>query len=325
MSTLRHIFFGLTLLFSFAGNAQDTLYTTPTSTIFTPQFDQTKYYQIITKYGAQFRGKVIHEAERDITFQDRRGNLKHIILKSDIKEVTPIGVSAKENITRFDDDYYSNYYMLVENVLPFKEGSFNATTHYLVENCNYAFSEHWSVSLNIIFVLPTSLGVKCSYPIGKDLYLGGNAFVWGLPGNDNNSSYYVPFMGASAKITKGDNNTNSTLGVGTIVIKDFDKSHNVGRSSPYVPLYYVNFAYTNRFSKHGAFNVESFLFPMFMSRSYSTVNLGMTGVSIKWIRDMNTQWNFGCYGVYLGDLRTLSSKSKVIPLPYLSYSYFIRG
>jgi hypothetical protein len=321
MSKLRHIFCGLILLFSLSGKAQDTL-STPSATIFTPQFDQNKYYQIITKYGAQFRGRVINETEKDIVFQDRRGNTKHTIYKSDIKEVTPMGLSSKENISRFDDDYYSNYYMLAENVLPFKEGSFNATTHYLVENCNFAFSEHWAASVNIIFILPTSIGVKCTYPIGKDLHLGGNVFVWGLPG-DANSSYYVPFMGASAKITKGDNNTNATLGAGTLLIKDFDKAHNAGRSSDYTPLYYVSFAYTNRFSKHGAFNVESFLFPLFISRSYTQANLGMTGVSIKWIRDTNVQWNFGCYGLYLGDLRNLNSKSKVIPLPYLSYSYFI--
>jgi hypothetical protein len=321
MSKSGHIFSALILLFALTGKAQDTL-NTASPTLFTPQFDQTKYYQILTKYGAQFRGKIIEESEKDITLQDRRGNLKHHIYKSDIKDVKPLGINTKENISRFDDDYYSNYYMLAENVLPFKEGSFNATTHYLVENCNYAFSEHWSASLNIIFILPTSIGVKCSYQIGRDLYLGGNVFVWGLP--DDNSKYSVPFLGASAKITKGDNNTNFTLGAGSIVIKDFDKPHNAGRSSDYVPLYYLNFAYTNRFSKHGAFNLESFLFPLFISRAYTSANLGLTGVSIKWIRDTNTQWNFGCYGVYLGDLRNLSSKSKVLPLPYLSYAYFIK-
>lgn len=321
MSTLRHIFFGFCLLFCLVGRAQDTL-NLDTPTLFTPQFDQSKYYQIVTKYGAQFRGKVIHEAERDITFQDRRGNLKHIILKSDIKDVTPLGISSKDNISRFDDDYYTNYYMLAENALPFKEGMLNTTSHYLIQNYNYAFSEHWTVSLNFIFIFPTSLGVKCSYPIGKDLYLGGNVFAWGLPGDNNN--YSVPFLGASAKITKGDDNTNATFGAGTLVIKDFDKAHNAGRSSAYVPLYYVNFAYTNRFSKHGAFNVESFLFPSFISRSYTSANLGITGVSLKWIRDTNTHWNFGCYGIYLGDLTKLSSHSKVVPLPYIAFSQFIK-
>jgi hypothetical protein len=318
MSKSGQIFCALLLCFSFLGKAQDTIKTIQ----FTPQFDQTKYYQITTKYDAQYRGKVVAETEKDIMFQDRRGNSKHRIYKSDIKDVKPLGMDAKENISRFDDDYYSNYYMLAENALPFKERSFNATTHYLVENCNYAFSEHWSASLNIIFILPTSIGVKCSYPIGRDLYLGGNVFVWGLP--QNNSRYFVPFMGASARLTKGDNNTNFTLGAGTLIIKDFDKTHNAGRSSDYSPLYYLNFAYTNRFSKHAAFNIESFLFPMVFSMAYSSVNLGLTGVSIKWIRNPNTNWNFGCYGVYLGDLRKLNSKSTVIPLPYLSYSYFIR-
>jgi hypothetical protein len=319
-NTFRHIFYLFILLLSFSGRAQDTLNTD----FFTPQFDKDKYYQITTVYGTQFRGTVIEETRVDITLLDKRSDLKHKIIKSDIKEVKPIGISAKDNISRFDDDYYSNYYMLSENALPFKEGAVTATTHYFVENIHYAFNENWSVSLNVLLFLPASVGVKCSFEISRNLYFGANAYVWALP-DDNMGNYQIPFMGMGARVTKGDDNTNFTIGVGGVAIKNFDNTiRSALRTNEYYPVYFLNFGYTSRFAKHGAFNIENFLFPQAFAVANQSINLNLTGFSIKWIRDTGTQWNFGCYGMYLGDLTKLNSNSKVLPIPYLSYTQFIR-
>jgi hypothetical protein len=174
----------------------------------------------------------------------------------------------------------------------------------------------------VLLILPISIGVKCSYEIGRDLYIGGNVYMYAVPG-DSNKIYQVPLVGGNVKITKGNNNRNFTLGVGGMMIDDNDP-HHAARSSTYFPIYYLNFAYTNRFSKHAVFNVENFLFPMAFSNPRGSINLNLTGVSIKWIRNPSVQWNFGCYGLYLGDLIKLNTKSKIVPIPYLSYARYLR-
>jgi hypothetical protein len=302
--------------------------TAPTTTMvnsnqgsFIPQFEKNKNYNITTVYGTKYRGTVAEETKESIVIRDKRTNTKHSVKKSEIKEVksangrTPAG-------SRFDDSYYSNFYMLSENALPFEKGSMNATTHIIIENCNYAFNKHWSISTNVFIILPISLGVKCSYEISKDLYFGANVYVYAVPG-DSSAIYKFPLAGGNIKVTKGDNNRNFTIGLGGMMIDD-KNPHHAGRSSTYYPIYYLNFAYTNRFSKHAAFNIENFLFPMAFSNPRGSINLNLTGASIKWIKSPSTQWNFGFYGLYLGDLIKLNTKSKVIPIPYISYARYLR-
>ncbi len=303
----------------FNGKAQDTLSNGP----FTPQFELGKYYQISMVYGSEYRGEVVEETKLAFVLLDKRSNLRHRLYKSDIKEVKPINAQIKNNIARFDDDYYSNYYMLVENALPYEEGSVSATCHYFIENVNYALSENWCLSMNVLLFLPSSIGVKCSYEIQKDLYFGANIYVWALPTNNTVGAYSIPLMGAGARVTKGDNNTNFTLGAGVMAIKNFDQVHTAMQQYDYTPVYYLNFAYTSRFAKHAAWNIENFLFPQAFSNPRGSVNLNLTGLSLKWIRNENIQWNFGCYGMYLGDLTKLNTNSKIIPIPYLSYTQFL--
>jgi hypothetical protein len=178
--------------------------------------------------------------------------------------------------------------------------------------------------MNIIIFLPASIGVKCSYEISKDLHFGANLYMWALPSDNNTSAYSIPFLGAGAKITKGDNNTNFTVGAGAVAVKDFDQVNNPMKKLDYTPVYFLNFAYSNRFAKHAALNIESFLFPQaFSNLRGGSVNLNLTGASIKWIRNSNVLWNFGCYGMYLGDLTKLNSNSQIIPIPYISYTQFL--
>ena len=314
---LRPILFIVSILCTINCKAQDTL------VAFTPQFELGKYYQITSIYDTEYKGEVVEETSKDIVILDRKSNMKHRLHKNEIKMIKPINASIKNNIGRFDDDYYTNYYMLVENALPYESGSINATTHYFIENINYALSENWSVSMNVLLFLPASIGVKCSYEISKDLYFGANVYMWALPADNTMGVYSIPLVGAGARITKGDNNTNFTIGAGAVAVKNFDQVNTPVQKLDYTPVYYLNFAYANRFAKHAALNIENFLFPQAFSNPRGSINLNLTGVSIKWIRNEDTQWNFGCYGMYLGDLTKLNTNSQIIPIPYISYSQFI--
>lgn len=293
---------------------------TSNKTSFVPQFEKGKYYEITMVYGTKYRCEVNEEAQTTIELRDKRTNTKHTLLKSEIKEVKTVNARALP-ASRFDDDYYSNFYMLSENALPFKEGCMSSTTHYFVQNYNYSFNEHWGVSVNAFFLLPISVGVKCSYEISKDLYVGANAYVFAVP--VDSGGYQVPLIGGIARVTKGDNNKNFTLGIGGAMVKD-DDVHRAARKSDYAKIYYLNFGFANRFAKRWIFNIENFLFPQAFTSPRGSINLNLTGISFKWASGHNTHWNFGCYGLYLGDLTKLNTNSTVIPLPYISFARFIR-
>jgi len=315
-----HIFI-LVMMFFFINevHSQDSIRNT-----FIPQFTKGQYYQITSIYETKYRGLVTEETADGIVVVDKKTNTKHHLKKQEIKQVTPIKTLSSLKPDRFDDDYYTNYYMIAENALPFKKDGANNTAHYfLLQNFNYNFSENWALSVNILGFLPTSIGVKCSYPIADDIYFGGNVYVYGLP-KANFNGYSVPLLGGMARITKGDNNTNFTLGAGVMAVNNkLDSSSSIGKSALFSQVYYLYFAYANRISKKLAVNAESFIFPQAFSNGRGgTVNLNITGVSLKWLRHPTVHWNFGCYGVYLGSLTKLTKNSKIFPIPYLSYAVF---
>lgn len=283
---------------------------------FVPTFDKGKFYLITTVYGSNYRGPVIEETPNSIIIVNKKTNTKHNIYKSDIKDANPISASKAYSASKFDDDYYANFYLMTENALPFEKNGLNSTAHYFVfDNINYSFNEHFAISTNIMVFLPVSIGVKCSFKLSEDVYFGGNAYIFGMP-NSNMNSYICPLFGGAARVTKGTNTENFTLGGGVMAFKITDSLQLAQRTSLYQPAYYVSFAYSNHFSKHLAFNLENILFPQ--------VNLNMTGVSLKWLRDPTDHWNFGCYGLYIGKLTQLNTKSKVLPIPYVSYSTFFK-
>lgn len=301
------------------GICQDTL-----NKYFIPQFTKGQYYQIESIYGTKYKGVVSEETYDEIVLTDKKTNFKHHLKKGEIRKVTPFKNLSALKSGKFDDDYYTNYYMIAENALPFIKDGANTTSHYfLLENFNYNFSEHWAMSVNILGFLPVSVGAKCSYQLADDIYFGANVYVYGFPGSNFNS-YAIPFIGSAARITKGDNNTNFTLGAGLIGVNNkLDTTTSKGKSALFSQVYYLYFGYANRFSKKLAFNVENFTFPQALSNGRGgSVNLNITGISLKWLRHTNVHWNFGCYGLYLGSLTKLNTNSKIIPIPYISYAAF---
>jgi hypothetical protein len=304
----------LTLLFTNASSlfSQDTL----ADTEFVPTFEKGLHYNISTVYGTYYRGPVIEETKNAITILNKKTNTKIELAKYNIKEARPISASKNYTVAKFDDDYYTNFYLMTENALPFEKQGLNSTAHYfLIDNINYSFNENWGVSANIFVFLPVSIGIKCSFKISENTYFGGNVYGYGTP-NGELSSFISPLFGGAARVTRGDRTENFTLGVGLMGFRITDSLQLSQRTSKYQPAYYVTFAYANRLSKHLALNIENILFPQ--------VNLNMTGLSLKWIRDVSDHWNFGCYGLYIGKFSQLNTKSQVIPIPYISYSTFFK-
>lgn len=313
------LFFCICLAHINTANCQDA-----NNQTFIPQFNKGEYYQIESIFGTKYKGIVTEETLDEVVLTDKKTKFKYHLKKGEIKTATSLKSLKSLKPGKFDDDYYTNYYMIAENALPFIKDGANTTSHYfLLDNFNYNFSEHWAASVNLLGFFPTSVGVKCSYPLSDDIYFGGNVYIYGFPTN-NFSRYTIPIMGAAARITKGDNNNNFTIGAGIIALNNrLDSATRQSRTALFSQAYYIYFGYANRFSRKLAFNAENFTFPQaFSNQRGGRVNLNFTGISLKWLRHPNVHWNFGCYGLYLGSLTKLTTKSQIIPIPYISYAAF---
>lgn len=289
--------------------------------VFIPQYSKTSYYTISTGYGMNYTGQILEETKNEIVILNKKTNTKHTVQKYDIKQSKIINAKELYKVPRFDDGYYANVYIMTQNALPFKREGVSATAHYfLYNNVSYAFNENVAVSANIFIFLPVSVGLKTSFKISDDLHFGANAFVYGLP---DENSYYMPLFGGGVKLTKGNDETNFTLGAGAAAFRITDSIQLINRTTKYQPVYYLSFGYSNRFSARFAFNVESILFPQASVGTYSQASLNMTGVAIKWLRNFDDHWTFGCYGLFLGKISQITTRSTVIPIPYVGYSVYM--
>lgn len=296
--------------------AQDTI---PES--FIPKYDKNLYYTISTIYGVNYTGPIAEETKNEIVIINRKTNTKHAVLKTDIKASKSISARELYKVPKFDDGYYSNLHIMTQNALPFRRDGVSATAHYFAyNNICYAFNENIAITTNILVFLPVSIGLKSSFKLSEDLYMGANAFVFGLP---NENSYYSPLFGCGLKLTKGTDESNFTLGAGAAAFRITDSTQLIYRTSKYQPVYYLSFGYSSRFSARFAFSIESILFPQASIGTYSQASLNMTGAAIKWLRNTEDHWTFGCYGLFLGKLTQLNTKSTILPIPYVGYSVYL--
>lgn len=304
------------LFLNFTVLAQDTI-----PEVFVPQFNKTLYYTISTVYGVNYTGQLLEETKHAIIILNKKTNSKHTIKKYDIKQSKVINAKELYKVPRFDDGYYANIYIMTQNVLPFRREGVSATAHYFVyNNMSYAFNEHVAVSANIFIFLPVSVGLKTSFKVAEGLYMGANAFTFGLP---DENRYYIPLFGGGIKLTKGTDETNFTLGAGAAAFRITDSIQLISRTTKYQPLYYLSFGYSNRISSRFTLNIESILFPQASFGNYSQASLNMTGASIKWLRNHNDHWTLGCYGLFLGKISQIRRGSSVIPIPYVGYSVYM--
>jgi hypothetical protein len=289
--------------------------------VFVPQFDKSQLYRINTIYDISYSGPVVEETEKKIVILNRKTNTKHALDKSEIKSSKIITSKELYNVPKFDDGYYSNYYMMTQNCLPFRREGVAATAHYFsYNNVSYAINENIAVTSNIFVFLPVSLGLKSSFKISENTYFGANAFIYGLP---SETGYYMPLVGGGFKISKGTDESNFTLGAGAAAFRITDSIQLLYRTTKYQPVYYLSFGYSNRLTAKLAINVESILFPQASVGTYSQASLNMTGVALKWLRNPEDHWTFGCYGLFLGKLSQISSKSTILPIPYIGYSVYM--
>ncbi len=276
-----------------------------------------KQYEITLNNGSKVTGFVTEETSELLTLEDKTKQQWYEVNKNDIKTAKP--VFDKNNLTGNTNyrEPSTNTYLISENALPYEKRKLSYNSHYfLLNNFSYAFTENWSISTNVIIILPVSIGVKCSYKIGNNLYISANAFVYGFPRRDTlngANEFILPFMGNMVRITKGNKFRNFTLGGSVNGVKEPDNGGvYTMRTHKYIPVYTALFAFTNQFSKSFSINFETRIFPQ--------IFLNITGLSFKWIRG-KADWNFGCYGMYLGKITQLNTNSQIIPLPYISYGW----
>ncbi|MGE0569286.1 MAG: hypothetical protein AB7O73_15210 [Bacteroidia bacterium] len=285
------------------------------------QFKKNTYYVLTMHDRSIKKGQVEEEFEIKILFVDFKTNKAEIIYKSEIKKYEE--VTKNELYAKLDeiDDYYSDNYLLTPNAIPFKKGGWSSTYHYGVfGNFGYGINENWGITANSIAILPVSIGVKSSHKIGNDTYFGGNVLAMALP---MESGYNLALFGGGGKITKGNSKVNFTAGAYVFGYRITDSLRLTQTTSIYSSVYCLTFSYSNRFSKYFALNIDNISFPQFTA-GLQQIGLNITGASLRWVRDPSEHWNFGVYGVYLGDLVQLRNglKGRVIPLPYISYSSY---
>jgi hypothetical protein len=292
-----------------------------TDTVEIPLFKKNTYYLLTMHDRSLKKGQIEEEFEIKILFVEFKTNKSEIIYKSEIKKYEVI--TKNELYSKLDevDDYYSENYLLTQNCLPFRKGTWSSTYHYGVfDNFGYGINENWGVTANSFAILPVSIGLKSSHSIGKDLYFGGNALVMALP---METGYNVALFGGGGKITKGNDKVNFTAGAYIFGYRIIDSLRLTQTTDVFSSVYCFTFSYSNRFSKYLALNIDNISFPQFTA-GLQQIGLNITGASLRWIRDPSEHWNFGVYGLYLGDLIQLKNglKGKVIPLPYISYSSY---
>lgn len=317
MHLMKNTIIYFSLFISFLVNqslfAQD--YTPPPA--YGIKFITGKQYEVTLNNGSRVTGFLTEETNELITLEDKINKQWYEINKRDIKSAKQVyDKSNKTNNLNYKEPSTNNY-LISENALPFEKKRLSYNSHYfLLNNFSYAITENWSLSTNVFVFLPVSFGVKCSYKIGNNLYISSNAFVFGFPQRDSangTNQFILPFMGNMVRITKGDKFRNFTLGGSINGVKEPDSRgvYNM-RTNKYIPIYTALFAFTNQFSKSLSINFETRIFPQ--------VYLNISGISLKWIRG-KSDWNFGCYGMYLGKITQLNTKSQIVPLPYISYGW----
>lgn len=297
--------------FSFIGNcfSQDTTDTGP----FIPQFRKGMMYVVKTSDGTSYVGRVTEESRLFITIEDRKTRLTSELRKSAIVS-SRLFSDKKAHDLLLGENYHANYYMFSSSSVLYDKPEVSASYQwFLFENINIKIDENWDITTNTILLYPTTIGVKCAYEIGDEMYLGGNIFVVGNI-NANVLPYFFLGYGGLARFTKGNTNTNFSISGGVIGINNelFATPSSSKTKEPFLNLPFVNVAYANRFAERWSVVGEAFYFP--------EAQTGFAGGGFKFIKNEETSWTFGCFA-YLNMVNNqLSIGRTALPIPFLSYT-----
>jgi len=272
---------------------------------FTPWYRKGVMYSITTTTGLHYNGFVVAETPAILTIENRSTHQTYDLAKTEIVEARQLNVRESQKEVLGENEHADSY-MFASSAFPFKSETVQSTLHwFLLENVQYNVNENWAVCLSTVAFYPMSLGLKCSFAIDDHNFIGGHVFGIGNPADNQN--FFVGF-GGIAKFTSGTSNRNFTISGGMLGINS-DILYSTPQPFPIYNLFFSNLAYCTRLNEHVALNLEGWYFPQ--------AQFGLAGAGIKLVKNEDSCWTFGCYGVMNMLTNTLSFKYKALPIPYL--------
>lgn len=279
---------------------------------FVPQYQKGMTYNVKTISGGNFTGMVTAEDADFVTLEDKKTHQVNDVRKSEIytfRRLTDKHVA--QHI--FGENVHAGYYLLSSPSIIYDEKPFISMSSqwFLFENISVSINENWDFTTNCIFVYPTSIGIKCTYAIGNDTYVGGNVFAVGNANERFLSEYFLGY-GTLARITKGTSNNNFSISGGVIGINNQLIDPKAKEYFYNVP--FANFAWLNRFAERWGFVIDAYYFPQAQS--------GFGGAGFKFMKNKQTAWTFGCFGLIsvASSGGQISLGNKAVPVPFISYS-----
>jgi hypothetical protein len=297
------IFILFFIITAFFGKAQDS--------VFVRQYKSNLMYVVKTSQGNTYVGFVTNETRDYITIENRKQQQTYEINKNAIV-YSRLFSDRKALEQVMDVNYHASYYMFSPSSVIFDKA--DATLNYqwfVFDNTSFKMNDNWDISVNSILFYPSSLGVKCAFEIGGDMYIGGNIFAVANI-SDKVMPYFFLGYGGIARFTKGNTNNNFSLSAGVIGLNSQLFQSTAIRKEPFLNLPFGGFAYVNRFSEQWAFCAEGFYFP--------EAQTGFGGAGIKYMQDRETCWTFGCFAFASVTNNRLSFGNRVLPIPFVSYS-----
>jgi len=259
--------------------------------------------------GDIYTGFLREETREFVTLENRMTRETVELRKTEVVRISnPKSRNAGDDYT--GENYHAKNYLFLSSVFLFEEGKAYTNSHWLLlENIDYAITDHWAISLNTLAFYPITLGAKCSYHLSDNNYIGATIFGIADITSGSNGNFLFGYA-AQGKFTKGNSNKNITLSGGVIGLTS-DLFY-VSSPNPFVNTAFVSAAYCNRFSKKVALNIEGWYLP--------DLNAGLSGLGFKFVGDEITCWTVGCYAFMNSYDNSLKLNLKTLPIPYFGVS-----
>ncbi|MCE3259283.1 MAG: hypothetical protein K0S12_924 [Bacteroidetes bacterium] len=273
---------------------------------FTPKYRKGIKYIVITTQN-KVSGFLVRETAETVVIEDRRTDQLHEIRKNSIVSMRPASDKQVYREELLDENTHAHTYLFGGS--SFVSGSADSYVNYqwfLLQNINYGINEYIDITVNTIFLYPTSIGVKGKYDIGEKTYVGANAFFVGNFNSRVNSAFFIGY-GALGRITHGTSNNNFSFSAGVLGLNSAFWQLSV--STEVLNLPFGNFSYCNRFHEKWAVCAEAWYFPQ--------AEIGFAGIGFKFLRSKQSSWTFGCYTNVNTVNNQLIPNLKTVPIPYL--------
>lgn len=282
------------------------------SRAFIPQYRKGLKYDIKTTQ-TRYVGFLIDENRETIIIHDRKNNQEFEIVKSTIVNARILQDREVYRADFLDENYHGHTYLFSNSSLLYdRPVSYVNYQWFLIENLSYSLHENWDITVNTLFLYPVSFGVKCSFKVFDDTYIGGNIFV---VGNLSNRVSPVSFFGYGglARITKGNSNNNFSFSGGVVGINaELFVPKPTQAINGLLNLPFASFGYANRFHEKWALSLEGWFFPQ--------QQFGFAGAGFKFIRSRDVAWTFGCFTNVNTANNKVTANLRTIPIPFIGYT-----